>query len=102
MATDDDSVAKPTATNAAAKDAAATDEPEITDGSLQGLKYLKIVAPLLLGLHEVGCQRDRAKNRKLFYDHYCKLGLVYLFNPLVRSLRGLQQLSELRKVQEKL
>lgn len=79
-----------------------TDEAEGTDPALQGLKYLKIVVPLLTGLREVGCQRDKAKNRKLFYDDYCKLGLVYLFNPLLRSLRSLQQLSELRQVQQKL
>jgi IS4 transposase len=67
-----------------------------------GLKYLKKLLPLLKGLHDVGCQRDRAHNRKLHYDQYCLLVLLFLFNPMVRSLRALQQASQLRKVQRKL
>ena len=35
-------------------------------------------------------------------DEYCMLVLLCLFNPLVRSLRAIQQASELRKVQRKL
>ena len=69
---------------------------------IQGLKYLERVLPLLDQLHEVGCQRDSAGNRCLHYDQYCLLVLLYLFNPLVRSLRGLQQASTLENVQRKL
>ena len=32
---------------------------------------------------------------------YCMLILLYMFNPVVTSLRGLQQASELKKVQKK-
>ncbi len=46
--------------------------------------------------------RDRAGNRQLHYDQHCLLILLYLFNPVVTSLRGLQQASELAKVQKKL
>ena len=53
-------------------------------------------------MHDVGCQRDRAGNRQLHYDQYCLLILLYFFNPVVTSLRGLQQASELAKVQKKL
>ncbi|HAH46753.1 MAG: hypothetical protein CME32_30245 [Gimesia sp.] len=49
-----------------------------------------------------GTERDKAGNRQLFYDQYCALQLLYLFNPIVTSLRGLQQASELKKVQRKL
>lgn len=49
-----------------------------------------------------GCARDCAGNRQLHFDQYCLLILLYLFNPLVTSLRGLQQASELAKVQRKL
>ena len=49
-----------------------------------------------------GCGRDRAGNRQLHYDQYCLLLLLYMFNPIVTSLRGLQQASELKKVQKKL
>src|SRR5262245_5411374 len=35
-------------------------------------------------------------------DQYCALVLLFLFNPCVRSLRALQQASELKNVQRKL
>ncbi len=69
---------------------------------VQGVKYLERLLPMLDALHEVGCARDKAGNRCLHYDQYCMLVLLSLFNPLVRSLRGLQQVSELRNVQRKL
>lgn len=67
---------------------------------VQGLKYLDMLLPLLDELHEVGCQRDKAGNRKLHYDQYCLLVLLCLFSPVLRSLRALQQASQLRKVQQ--
>lgn len=67
---------------------------------LQGLKYLELLLPLLDELHEVGCQRDKAGNRRLHYDQYCLLVLLSLFSPVVRSLRALQQASQLQKVQK--
>jgi len=69
---------------------------------IQGLKYLERLLPLLDQLHGVGCQRDRAGNRSLHYDQYCLLVLLFLFNPVVRSLRALQQASTLENVQRKL
>jgi hypothetical protein len=74
----------------------------ITERQITGLKYFDKLAPLLERLHEDGCARDRAGNRELHYDEYCMLVLLYLFNPIVTSLRGLQQASELAKVQKKL
>jgi hypothetical protein len=53
-------------------------------------------------LHDVGCQRDRAGNRNLHFDQYCLLVLLFMFNPVLRSLRALQQASELKNVQRKL
>jgi hypothetical protein len=75
---------------------------EISAVQIEGLKYLPQLLPLLERLHDVGCQRDRAGNRKLHYDQYCLLVLLFLFNPVVRSLRGLQQASRLKQVQKKL
>jgi len=75
---------------------------EITERQITGLKYFDKLAPLLQRLHDVGCARDRAGNRELHYDQHCMLILLYLFNPVVTSLRGLQQASELTKVQKKL
>ncbi len=75
---------------------------DVTERQLSGLKYFDKLAPLLERLHDDGCARDRAGNRELHYDQYCLLLLLYLFNPVVTSLRGLQQASELTKVQKKL
>jgi hypothetical protein len=69
---------------------------------LRGLKYFKLLNPLLERLHDVGTQRDTAGNRQLFFDQYAALLLLYFFNPLVTSLRGLQQASGLDKVGQKL
>lgn len=69
---------------------------------IQGLKYFKRLLPLFENLRDVGCQRDKAGNRSLFYDQYCVLVLLYLFNPMLPSLRSLQQASLLEKVQRKL
>jgi len=69
---------------------------------LQRLKYLRKLLPLFDSLRDVGCGRDTAGNRCLHYDQYCLLVLLYLFNPMLRSLRALQQASELEKVQKKL
>ena len=69
---------------------------------ITGLKYFDKLQPLLRRLHDVGCHRDKAGNRKLHMDEYCLLVLLFLFNPVARSLRVLQQASELRKVQRKL
>jgi hypothetical protein len=74
----------------------------IQEKDIQGLKYFDQLAPLLERLHDVGCQRDRARNRSLHFDHYCMLMLLYFFNPVVKSLRGLQQASKLKNVQKKL
>jgi hypothetical protein len=76
--------------------------PKIKASDITGLKYFDQLAPLLQRLHNEGCERDTAGNRKLHYDQYCMLILLYLFNPIVTSLRGIQQASELQKVQKKL
>jgi hypothetical protein len=75
---------------------------EVTEKQITGLKYFDKLVPLLEGLHDVGCERDKAGNRTLFFDQYCLLMLLAMFNPITRSMRALQQASELRKVQQKL
>src|SRR5215470_12258309 len=69
---------------------------------LQGFKYFALLRPLLERLHGHACQRDRAGNRRLHYDHYAALLLFYFFNPILTSLRGLRQASALDKVQQRL
>ncbi|MCL4853895.1 MAG: hypothetical protein KJZ78_21255 [Bryobacteraceae bacterium] len=75
---------------------------KIRERDKQALKCLDVLLPMLGNLHDVGCQRDKAGNRKLHHDEYCLLVLLCLFNPVVRSLRGLQQASQLKNVQKKL
>ena len=74
-------------------------KPEIREEDLEGFKYFKVLEPFVEKLHSFGTERDRAGNRKLFYDQYGSLILLYYFNPIVTSLRGIQQASELKKVQ---
>jgi hypothetical protein len=62
------------------------------------LGHLRRVLPLLGRLHEVGCGRDKAANRELFFDDYVKLVLLYLWNPLIDSLRTLRQAASLDNV----
>jgi len=74
----------------------------VTEEQLQGFKYFKKLQPLLDRLQDCGCQRDRAHNRVLHYDQYLALILLFFFNPVVSSMRGLVQASSLQKVRRKL
>ncbi len=60
---------------------------KLRDSDIVGLKYFDRLMPLLERLHGVGTQRDRAGNRQLFFDQYCAYILLFLFNPIVDSLR---------------
>jgi hypothetical protein len=75
---------------------------KIKESQLQGFKYFKAISVMLENLHDAGCQRDKAGNRKLHMDQYMSLLLLYMFNPICTSLRAVQQASELKKVQRKL
>ncbi len=75
---------------------------DVREQDITGLKYFDKLLPLFERLHEVGCERDKAGNRRLHFDQYATLTLLFLFNPIVTSLRALQQASELKKVQRKL
>jgi hypothetical protein len=76
--------------------------PSLSEETLQGFKYFRLLGPLFDQLHRAATERDRAGNRLLFYDQYATLLLVYFFNPTVTSLRGLQQTTTLAKVQARL
>src|SRR5271166_1989089 len=78
---------------------AATLRTPIQEKDLQGLKYFKVLGPLLQHLHDDATARDRAGNRVLHFDQYACLLLLFFFNPIVKSLRGIQQASALDKVQ---
>ena len=69
---------------------------------LKGLRDLRAMSELLKSCHDAGTHRDKAGNRNLHMDEYCLLVLMWLYNPVIDSLRGLQQASELNKVQKRL
>ena len=75
---------------------------EIKPSDLHRLKDLGAFSKLLESLHGVGTERDRANNRQLHMDQYCLLVAMWLFNPIIDSLRGLQQASTLDKVRKRL
>jgi hypothetical protein len=74
--------------------------PPVAAKDLQGFKYFALVTPLLARLHEDGTTGDKAGNRRLFFDQYAALLLLYFFNPILTSFNGLQQASALDKVQK--
>lgn len=76
--------------------------PRPTESDLEGLEYFDALVPLLARLKDVGTNRDRAGNRRLFYDQYVSLLLLYFFSPTITSLRALQQASTLEAVQRRL
>jgi hypothetical protein len=77
-----------------------TRKPILSDKNIQGLKYFDRLRPLFASLHDIGV--DPSGNRRLHYDQYASLILLFFFNPTLTSLRGLQQASCLEKVQKKL
>ena len=55
---------------------------------LQGGRLIGRISHVLARLHGAGAERDRAGNRRLFYDQYVSLLLLYFFNPAIKSLRA--------------
>ncbi|MFH1615092.1 MAG: IS4 family transposase [Planctomycetota bacterium] len=77
-----------------------TKRKKIKEHELKGFKYFKAISTMLESLHDAGCERDIAGNRILHMDQYASRLLLYMFNPICNSLRSLQQVSELKKVQK--
>jgi hypothetical protein len=75
-----------------------TEHEPLKETEIFCLGHLRRVFDLLDQLHDVGCQRDRAGNRELFFPDYCKLVLLYIWNPLIDSVRKLQEAAGLEKV----
>lgn len=74
----------------------------ITGKELQGFRDVGAMRELLTRLHGIGTKRDSAGNRKLFMDDYCLLILMWLYNPVIDSLRGLHRTSELPEMRKRL
>lgn len=69
---------------------------------LHSVQLIKPLRKLLKQIHGAGAERDRAGNRKFFYDHYLSLLLLYFVNPSLTSLRALQNASNWEKVRQRL
>ncbi len=65
---------------------------------LSGLSYFGPIKALLVDLHD----QKKHCNRTLFYDAYISLLLLSYFNPVIRGLRQIEQMSRCAKVQEDL
>jgi hypothetical protein len=77
-------------------------EPSEVKPSLRGHRLIKPINHLIEKLHDVGTQRDHAGNRKLFFDQYATLVLLYFFTPALDSLRALQGATEWETTRKKL
>jgi hypothetical protein len=69
------------------------------------LRAVRLIMPLrrlLKRIHLAGTERDRAGNRRLFYDQYLCLLLLYFVNPSFGSMRALQQASNWDAMRRKL
>src|SRR5579872_6529251 len=78
---------------------------DVTEPPPTPLQGQRLVQPLLKSitrLHGVGAERDQAGNRKLFYDQYVTLLLMYFCNAALESLRALQQTTGWEKTRKKL
>lgn len=73
-------------------------KPPLRPQDIRGAKYL---AGVMEALRPLRAHKD-CTNRNLHFDEYVAYLLLYFFNPILTSLRGLQQASTLRKVHEKL
>lgn len=75
---------------------------KMNDSDLGGFKYFKILAELTESLHAIYIDPDHPDKRRLHYDQYVSLILLYFFNPICDSLRLVQKATEFRKVQRTL
>lgn len=72
--------------------------PPIREEDIQGFKYLDSFFKMLTRFHDVKSHQ----NRKLHYDQYLALMLLYFFTPVLTSLRGIEKATTLEKVQKRL
>ena len=77
-------------------------EARQTEGELRGNRLIKPIQHLIEKLHPVGTDGVRAGNRKLFFDQYITLVLLYFFTPSLDSLRALQEATGWEKTRKTL
>jgi hypothetical protein len=81
---------------------ASASEAKLGPRQIGHLKKLVHLLPMLSDLRGSGCQRDKAGNRDLHFDQYVTLVLLYLLNPLIDSMRSLQEAGLIEKVAQQL
>jgi hypothetical protein len=79
-------------------DAIVRPAPRFDAGDLRGLKFFRPIRRLLNRLRPDAPD----PNRKLHFDHYTCLLLLYFFNPALQSLRDIQRASDFKTVARKL
>lgn len=77
-------------------------KPSASQRTLAGMRLMKPFLRLIEQLHDVGTERDRAGNRKLFCDQYLAFLLLYFFTPALTSMRALQEATNWEKTRRKL
>ena len=73
-------------------------KPKVNDCDVQGGHMLARIMDLLTPLH--GHRPD--PKRKLHYDEFCAWLLIYFFTPVLDSVRGLQQASDIASLRQRL
>lgn len=71
--------------------------PTIKDSDVQGGKFLEPIIRMLKPLHE-HCPDPK---RKLHYDEFCAWLLLFFFTPVLDSMRGLQQASDIDSLRKR-
>ena len=72
--------------------------PPVREGDVQGGKYVAQIMHLLAPLRDP----EADPRRTLHYDQLCAWLLLYFFTPILTSMRGLQQASDLHRMKRKL
>lgn len=73
-------------------------KPPLEESDIHGLKYLRAFEEILAPLADTPVHG----NRRFFMDQYVSLLLLHFFNPVLSSLRSLQQATGLENVQRSL
>jgi len=75
---------------------------EVREKDIQGAKYVKMFEPVLRTLRSRAESSPVSPNRKLHFDHYAGLLLLYYYSPILTSLRSIQRATKLSNVQKML
>jgi hypothetical protein len=73
-------------------------KPEIREDQIVGCQWITRIMRLLASLHD-HCPDPK---RKLHYDEYCAWVLIYFFTPILTSMRGLRQASDIESLRKRL